>query len=220
MSEYIKTDENNLKNLADAIREKTGATELMTVGEMPEAIKSISLDDKNVKGTTYLPGNVTVYSGPYMSPTNLSTGRVRIEEGLEYIYTSELSYFYGNYNPLDGTNEADLCIIPTTVKEIHEKAFYGSYVKSLVVNENCTLYNSCFNNMTKLTKVWLPSSCVINVDKNNGYPFYKCDENLIIFTDAPSRPSTWATTFNCYTSAIMERLTVNYGSTYEDFLAA
>ncbi len=89
------------------------------------------------------------------------------------------------------------------------------------------LYNNTFTNCSSLRKIWIPSTCQKiyasqnTTDRNHGYPyspFYNCSADLVIYTDAPSRPTEWYG--SCFRYDSENDVTVIYGATHEEFLAA
>lgn len=74
------------------------------------------------------------------------------------------------------------------------------------------LITSC----TALTKVWLPSTCANIYTNSSYYPFNGCSNaNLIIYTDATSKPSGWSDDWNKTSSNKYAK--VYWGATKENY---
>lgn len=75
---------------------------------------------------------------------------------------------------------------------------------------------AAFQNCTGLTHVWLSSEIGQIYASSYSYaPFYNCGQNVVLYTDAASKPNVWGSYFNYYASG--KTLTVNYGVTEEQF---
>ena len=58
-------------------------------------------------------------------------------------------------------------------------------------------------------------------DEPDGTMFENCNSSCVIYTDAPSQPSGWITGWNyMMMGSASTALTVKWGSTHEEFLAA
>lgn len=75
-----------------------------------------------------------------------------------------------------------------------------------------TMFYSC----SKLKKVWMPSSVqTINTSSYSNSPFSSANQNVIIYTDATSKPSGWGTYWN-YTAS-NKQAKVYWGATKENY---
>jgi len=83
-----------------------------------------------------------------------------------------------------------------------------------------TIGSKAFSCTPYLRKIWIKSGGTVTASAANKAPFYYSNENLEIFTDAESKPSTWGSYFDLIDSTSSIRATVHYGSTYQDFLDA
>lgn len=86
-----------------------------------------------------------------------------------------------------------------------------------------TIYNKSFS-IYSLKKIWLPkevttlkaASNLSSASYNYYYsPFYSCNSNLIIYTDAPEKLEGWSD--YCFHISSNTEATVIYGATHEDF---
>lgn len=104
--------------------------------------------------------------------------------------------FYGSFaNPLPYAHhlyikneEVTNVVIPETITEIKDYAFYGcSGLTSVSIPNSVTSISwSAFNNCSGLTSVTIPNS----VTSISGNAFYGC-KNLTIYCEAESKPSDW-----------------------------
>ncbi len=95
--------------------------------------------------------------------------------------------------------------LPDTLKEIYPSAFAGcSSLTSLVLPALTTLSHHAFLGCTGLRAVYIPLRLhTIEVTGADG-PFYACDKDLVLYTDAETRPQDWAEHFNSYNSAVAD----------------
>lgn len=72
----------------------------------------------------------------------------------------------------------------------------------------------------KLRKIWIASTCT-SINVNSYYrPFTGCSSTCQIYTNCSSKPSGWKTYWNGYVANGTDVLTVHWGATHEQFLAA
>lgn len=86
-----------------------------------------------------------------------------------------------------------------------------------------TLKSCAFRNCTGVTKIWLSSTCTTIESKTyqdvldvTWAPFYGCNSNCVIYTDATSPKINWSKYWNYYDNT--HKLDVCWGATYEDYL--
>lgn len=80
--------------------------------------------------------------------------------------------------------------------------------------------SGAFANCSKLKKVWISSTCT-TISVNSYYrPFTNCPSTCQIYTNCTSKPSGWQTYWNGYVANGTNVLTVHWGATHEQFLAA
>ena len=162
--------------------------------------------------------------------------------GCENIETLDLSNVtVGTSNLFSGLGENTIIIAPkleTMEDEVIEnsniKTFSSSSIKTIetysmqsaqklevldltaVVSIGAGAFAFC----SSLKKVWIQSTCkTISV---NGYyrPFTGCPSTCQIYTNLTSKPSGWQTYWNGYVANGTDTLTVHWGATHEQFLAA
>lgn len=94
---------------------------------------------------------------------------------------------------------------PDSLKEIYPSAFAGcTSLTTLVLPALTTLSHHAFLGCTGLRAVYIPLRLqTIEVTGADG-PFYACDKDLVLYTDAESRPTDWAEHFNSYNSAVAD----------------
>lgn len=167
MSEYIKTDENNLKNLADAIREKAGTTELMTVDEMSEAIKSI----KQPYGLQMIALENNKFKAIYYGDVAMPSLQDNVTQ-VELIGVKIIPQFFANPPMIE---EIELPENVTIEKQAFQSIMYGS---------------------SEFVKIFIPKTTHFeSVSTYSEAPFYGC-KSLEIYTDANEAPVNWGTYWN------------------------
>ena len=162
-----------LAAIGDAIREKTGSTDKLTLAQMPDAIASIETGGAgwteeqvvglfNRTGTTY-----SIPDGAQQIPTEMFSmmpiTQITIPDNITLIGDS--AFAYTHITSID---------IPDTVTEIYGRVFLSCSqlkVAKLPVNPNyTTIWNSLFASCTSLESISIPQY----IQRINGSAFFKC----------------------------------------------
>ena len=112
----------------------------------------------------------------------------------------------------------------TNVTYIGTEAFGMCYsLTDMSLDSLVTLDSKAFSNCNNLIKIWIPSSCSTINAKNwdnqesvEWSPFYGCNSNCVIYTDAESPKNTWSKYWNYYDDT--HKLEVCWGASYQDYI--
>lgn len=143
------------------------------------------------------------------------------------IGTKNATYMTGMFQGCAWLSSIDLTKLDMSSVEYPSHMFDGAGVSSLdFYGKTCNLEAAMmFANCSNLTKVFIPSTVknlwLHDYDEPDGTMFENCNSSCVIYTDAPSQPSGWITGWNyMMMGSASTALTVKWGSTHEEFLAA
>jgi hypothetical protein len=103
------------------------------------------------------------------------------------------------------------------VRNIQNNSFSGCIsLTELPLKSLVTLNYSAFKNCTGLTKIWIPTECVtIEAENATNAPFYGCNSNCVIYTNATAPKTNWSNYWNYYDDT--HKLEVCWDATFEDY---
>lgn len=107
---------------------------------------------------------------------------------------------------------------------IYQNAFLNcTSLTSIPLSNIVYLYSNAFKNCIGLNKIWISKDCVniSSTDYQNQEsplyaPFYGCNSNCVIYTDAESPKNTWSKYWNYYDDT--HKLDVCWGASYQDYI--
>lgn len=197
-----------LTAIGDAIRSKTGGSDLLTLDEMPQEIQSIqtggggdtALADSIVDGsiTTYSSDNVlAVPSRPFYDNANLvsvalpnckTIGGYTFSgcSSLESLSLDSLETITGSYVLRGATSLKELSL--PSIKALSSSTFYNSgLIKCDLGSELESIPSSCFTSSTYFRTLILRSSYVVSLSSasaiNSGTMFFGSDAGIYVPRD-------------------------------------
>lgn len=186
---------NKLKDIADAIREKTGSTELLTLVAMPIAIENIDTGETNK-----LPGFLAYYKNgsekwfDSITPEDLAGLTCVRPYGFAGWNGDSIAFpdgvvftVYGGYQFLECSHLSSVTL-PSDLTSISENMFKGcAALKQITLPSTIThIYQHAFSG-AGLNSIEIPASC----KQIDSLAFYNCDGlQSVIFEGKPDSIAT------------------------------